>query len=233
MKLGRSRRGASVLWGGLFLLSVGCEEPARVGAPATGSAPGTGTAPQPAPASGTPTSSPGAAPGTNPTGAGADPAAAVQPGQAAEPAGAVLEYRDDDFVEAETNRDPFRSFAALFKVRPVAVPQRAVIMPSTAIDEMRLIAVITGVEQPRAMLVDTNGVGHVVRRGDFIGRPELVQAGGPEGATTTLNWRVDRIRPTGLLLTREDPSAPNRPPLTRFVPLDPDADRNAEFPRGS
>ena len=35
----------------------------------------------------------------------------------------------------------------------------------------------------------------------------------------TLNWRVDRIRPNEVVLTREDPTAPNRPPLTRIIPL--------------
>jgi len=35
----------------------------------------------------------------------------------------------------------------------------------------------------------------------------------------TLNWRVDRIRPGSVVLTREDPTAPDKPPLTRVLPL--------------
>lgn len=153
----------------------------------------------------------------------------VQPGQAgpsaAEDAGAadagalILAYRDEDFVESENNRDPFRSYAKLFKMRAPVAPQRTVIMPTTGIDEMRLVAIVSGTPRPRAMLVDTAGVGHVVERGDFVGRPEVVQAGGAESMPVTLNWRVDRIRPGEIVLTREDPTAPNRAPLTRLLPL--------------
>lgn len=138
-------------------------------------------------------------------------------------------YRDEDFVEAETNRDPFRSYAQFFVQRPAeGRVQREVIMGDTGVEELQLIAVVTGIADARAMFLDRGGRGHTVHRGDFIGRPEVVQIGGPEGTQATLNWRVDRIRcartETGdstceVILTREDPSAPNRPPLTRVVPL--------------
>ncbi len=129
-------------------------------------------------------------------------------------------YRDEDFVEADTNRDPFRNYAATFQAGPVQEQStRRVTMAETAIDEMRLIAVISGVADPRAMIVDREGIGWVVRRGDYIGRAEIVQAGGLEELAVTLNWRVDRIRPNAVVLTREDPTAPNRPPLTRVLPL--------------
>ena len=137
----------------------------------------------------------------------------------------LLNFRDEDFVEAESNRDPFRSYAAMFKVRPVDRPQRAVKMPTTSIDEMRLSAIISGVAQPRAMLVDPDGIGHVVQRADYIGRPEVVQTGGAEGMPVTLNWRVDRIRPNEVVLAREDPTAPGRPPLTRVIPLYEESER--------
>ena len=104
-------------------------------------------------------------------------------------------------------------------MRPPESPQRTVLLPTTGLDQMRLIAIISGVAQPRAMIVDPAGVGHVVERGDYIGRPEVVQTGGTEGMPVTLNWRVDRIRPNEVVLTREDPTAPNRPPLTRVIPL--------------
>ena len=34
----------------------------------------------------------------------------------------------------------------------------------------------------------------MVTKGQFIGRPEVVHAGGPGGVDYELNWRVDRIR---------------------------------------
>ncbi len=129
-------------------------------------------------------------------------------------------YTDEDFSELDIqNRDPFRSFAKAFKAQAAAPAQRRVLLPSTSLDEMKLIAIVTGIATPRAMLTDTASVGHVIRRGDYIGRPEVVQTGGSEGMPVTLNWRVDRIRPGSVVLTREDPTAPDKPPLTRVMPL--------------
>lgn len=132
---------------------------------------------------------------------------------------AVVTYRDTDFVESERNRDPFRSFANELRSKVPLTAQRAVIMPNTPIDSMRLIAIITGISQPRAMLVDEKGVGYVTARGDFVGRADIVQGGGSESLPIALNWRVDRIRENEVVLAREDPSAPNRPPLTKVIPL--------------
>jgi type IV pilus assembly protein PilP len=140
----------------------------------------------------------------------------------------LLSYDDDDFVESERNRDPFRNYATMFKVRALETPQRAVVMPTTSIEQMRLMAIISGVARPRAMLVDPSGVGHVVARGDFIGRPEVVQTGGTDSTPLQLNWRVDRIRATEVVLTREDPTAPGRVPLSRVIPLYDEADRVRE-----
>jgi type IV pilus assembly protein PilP len=149
------------------------------------------------------------------------PAAPVEmPSEDAGVEAAAIHYDDDAFVEVDVqNRDPFRSFAKAFRTRAVAVPQRTVLMPMTSIEEMRLVAIISGVAQPRAMLLDPRGVGHVVKRGDYLGRPEVLQTGGAESMPVTLNWRVARIRPGELVLTREDPTAPDRPPLTRSLPL--------------
>jgi len=133
---------------------------------------------------------------------------------------APITYRDEDFVELDIqNRDPFRSYARAFKAQAAAPAQRRVLLPSTSLDEMNLIAIVTGIATPRAMLTDTSKVGHVIRRGDYIGRAEVVQTGGSEGMPVTLNWRVDRIRPDSVVLTREDPSSPDKPPLTRVMPL--------------
>jgi type IV pilus assembly protein PilP len=126
-------------------------------------------------------------------------------------------YTDEDFVESDTNRDPFRAFTTLFKAEAPQTPQRQVAMSNTSIEEMRLIAIVSGTPTPKAMLVDPLGVGHVVERGMFIGKPQIVRAS--ENVLLTLNWRVDRIRPNEVVLTREDPTDPNRPPLTRVIPM--------------
>ena len=153
--------------------------------------------------------------------AAAKPAADIADAGVEEPEEKPTEqFTDEQFVELDIqNRDPFRSFAEQFKVLASVTAQRKVLMGDASIDEMRLVAIVMGGDRPRAMLTDPGGVGHVVKRGDFIGRPEVVQVGGEEAMTITLNWRVDRIRPTALVLTREDPTDPERPPLTRVMPL--------------
>jgi len=153
----------------------------------------------------------------------ADEAGSAEDGQeaaAAELDSGPIVYTDDDFAERDIeNRDPFRSYSKAFQAQSAAPAQRRVLLPSTSLDEMNLIAIVTGIATPRAMLTDTAKVGHVIRRGDYIGRPEVVQTGGSEGMPVTLNWRVDRIRPGSVVLTREDPTAPDKPPLTRVMPL--------------
>lgn len=160
--------------------------------------------------------------GMGAAGGGPGPAQAI--GDETPDAGAgpeIPQYRDEDFVEANENRDPFHNYAALFQAQAPASSEvtRDVIMSDTGVEEMRVIGIVTGMADPRAMIVDRAGVGHTVRRGDWLGRNEVVQAGGTEELPVTLNWRVERIRANQVVLTRDDPTAPNRPPLTRVLPL--------------
>lgn len=131
-----------------------------------------------------------------------------------------LVLKDDDFVESERHRDPFRSFsfAARASTSEVAPDtQRMVIMPDTAVEDMKLIAVISGLDRPKAMLVDPTRVGYVVQRGDYIGKPKVFQSTG--SVAMTLNWRVDRIRENEVVLTRQDPSDLGRPPMSRIISM--------------
>ncbi|MEM1416623.1 MAG: hypothetical protein AAGH15_17055 [Myxococcota bacterium] len=133
----------------------------------------------------------------------------------------LSDYPDETFVELDIrNRDPFRSFAAIFEAQPERAERDVPVqMPDVAVADMRLIAIISGVAQPRAMIQDPQGVGHTVRRGAYIGRSEVVQIGGRDGTAVRLNWRVERIRPGEVVLAREDPVAPDRPPMTRIMTL--------------
>src|SRR4051812_8478022 len=71
----------------------------------------------------------------------------------------ALFYQDEDFVESPHRRDPFRAYTATFRAKAPEDMQRQVVMPSTAVEEMRLIALVTGTARPKAMLLDTAGVG--------------------------------------------------------------------------
>jgi type IV pilus assembly protein PilP len=129
----------------------------------------------------------------------------------------ALVFKDDDFVESLRNRDPFRSYTTAMRADAPDEIQRRVVMPTTAIEEMRLIAIVTGMPQPKAMLVDPRGTGYTVQRGDYVGRPKIIQATG--SVSMTLNWRVDRIRDNEVVLTQQDPSDPTRSALTKIIAL--------------
>ncbi len=156
---------------------------------------------------------------------------AADAGEAIAPT-AKMEFAESDFVENDRNRDPFRSFTAAFapdQTRRVARNQRLVLLPQYSLDELRLAAIVTGGEYPRAMVIDPQGKGWVIKRGDFVGRPELVHTGGANGAEYQLNWRVDKVRDGDVVLSREDPAQPGIPPASRVISLHPEGDKRAEL----
>lgn len=180
---------------------LGCSDPV-VTAP-----PSAGTIPEGAAAPATPTAAPASS--------AAASASAPMP---------KLEVLEAEFTENERSRDPFRSFAQSFAQdkNTRVKSQREVILSQYALDELKLIGIVTRAEPAKAMLVDPTGKGFVVQRGQFVGRPDVVQAAGSSGATYEINWRVDRIRPSDVVLIREDPQNPDVPSATRVIPLRPE-----------
>jgi type IV pilus assembly protein PilP len=141
------------------------------------------------------------------------------------------DYSENDFVESDHNRDPFRSFLVQNQVASHPVyNQRKIELSQYSVDELKLVAIVLGADQPRAMFVDPTGKGTVVYKGTFICRPEVVHIGGSNGPEYQLNWRVDRIREGDVVLIREDPAQPAIPPATRVVPLHPEAEKQALVP---
>jgi type IV pilus assembly protein PilP len=138
----------------------------------------------------------------------------------------AAEFTENDFAENDRNRDPFRSYVSLFvdKGNHVVKNQLPVVLPQYAIDELKLVAIVMAGDYPRAMLLDPTGKGWIVRRGDYLGRPDTVHTGGTNGTDYQLIWRVDRVREGDLVLSRED-RALNAPPATRVIPLHPDSDK--------
>ena len=83
-----------------------------------------------------------------------------------------LELAEPDFLASPTNRDPFKSYLGEFITpqRRVAKLQRNVKLQRYALDELRLIAVVTGQTRARAMFRDPKGLGVAVKRGDYISK---------------------------------------------------------------
>jgi len=180
--------------------------------------------------------------GDAPPGARPAPQAAQAPG-AKPTAGAVpsdlppLPQRaigEPDFVESPSNRDPFRSYAELFKAQQAGkkvVIQRNVLASKYALDELKIVGIVTG-EAGRVLLNDPSGLGWVIKVGDYVGKPEVVHSGGATGADVTVNWRVDKIRTNDVVFIREDPSRVDLNAPTRTLSLRTAEELNPEIRTG-
>ena len=164
------------------------------------------------------------APGPGASGSAAARAAAA-PALGAIPA--RRDIPDTEFTETERSRDPFRSFLGRFAQTPDRrVTPTDVILSEFAVDELKLVGIVTRITPARAMLVDPTGKGHVVPRGDFIGRADVVQLAGQSSNAYQLNWRLDRIRDNDVVLVREDPNNPDVPAATKVISLRPEDDKS-------
>lgn len=132
---------------------------------------------------------------------------------------------ETEFVESDRSRDPFRSYARSFieETKGRTRSQREVVLADFTLDELKLIGIVTRLEPAKAMLVDPNGKGHVIQRGQFVGRADVISGNDRTGASYEINWRVDRIREGDVVFVREDPQNPDVPTLTRVIPLRPDS----------
>jgi len=66
-------------------------------------------------------------------------------------------------------RDPFKPFLQKEEpVRPKGVPETPLL--KFDISQLRLVAIVVGVEGNRAMLEDPEGRGYIVKEGDYVGR---------------------------------------------------------------
>lgn len=132
-----------------------------------------------------------------------------------------IKFSESDFIESESMRDPFRNFSKAFlnESRGEVSSQHKVILEQFAISELKLVAIISGIRPARAMLIDPDGLGHTVKRGEYIGRPAVMQPSGGLGAAYEVNWRIDQIRSEDLVLVRDDPSNPEVPSSTLVIPL--------------
>ncbi len=189
--------------GGTFAVAVGCGD-SKPAAPAAAAIPATGaSAPPPPMARGAAAAAASAAP-------------IVGDGGAKE----VQEYSENDFVENDRNRDPFRSFAiAAVPTKAPVTNQIVGILGDYSVDELKLNAIVMSSEGPLAMIVDPSHKGWTVKKGDYVGRAETVHTGGQNGADYFLTWRVDRIREGDIVFIREDRANPAVPPATRVVSL--------------
>lgn len=153
----------------------------------------------------------------------------VEGGDANAAAGTVAlpKLSETDFIEGTKHRDPFRPyFEVIVRQEDVGDKvQREVKLKEYDVADLKLIAVVTNIGDERAMVVTPVGEGIVLRRGDYVGKPEYVDTGA--GEKIQVNWRVARIHGSGkdeergIYLVRDDPLTETPEDVTRFVPLHP------------
>jgi len=108
-------------------------------------------------------------------------------------------------------RDPFKSFVGDLRSSTGAVVTRCnTPLGRFELDQLRLVAVITGLPDPLAMVEAPNGVGYALRKGACIGKNGGVVATIRSGEVVVTEWamRADGTREkteTALRLPKEQP----------------------------
>lgn len=108
-------------------------------------------------------------------------------------------------------RDPFRSFLAEASRKTLGISPCSSPLGRFELEQLKLVAVITGLEDPIAMVQAPNGVGYTVRRGACIGKNGGTVAAVRTGEIVVAEWaiRADGTRDR----TQTVLSLPKREPL--------------------
>jgi type IV pilus assembly protein PilP len=109
-------------------------------------------------------------------------------------------------------RDPFRSFLAEARASGTSLSTRcATPLGRYELEQLKLVAVITGLDDPVAMLQAPTGVGYAVRRGACVGKNGGTVAAVRSGEIVVSEWavRADGTRDR----TQTVISLPKREPL--------------------
>ena len=137
-----------------------------------------------------------AAPAATTTTAGARPGAVpVMPGGPLDPAKEATlaevrkrPFKNEEFTESGSNRDPFRSYLADYATTTTVTAQYKIELAKYTLEELKLVAIVgpptgtrraapvatagSGYTQWRAMFVDPKGTGVMVGRGEHISRAD-------------------------------------------------------------
>jgi len=115
-------------------------------------------------------------------------------------------------------RDPFRSFFDTFEPAAPTVRRETECGPlcQWELDQLKLVAIVSGVASPLAMLEDPEGRGHMVRRGSYIGKRD--------GKVSEIHR--DRVVVTELLRNQQGQVLPIKTEIPLRTEKSPDAPGN-------
>jgi type IV pilus assembly protein PilP len=119
--------------------------------------------------------------------------AAPKPAAAAEaPAAEAQKPAESEWVYSSVGkRDPFRSFLSEISVQSGALATRCgTPLGRFEVEQLKLVAVVTGLEDPVAMVEAPNGVGYAIRRGACVGKNGGVVAAVRSGEVVITEWAV-------------------------------------------
>jgi type IV pilus assembly protein PilP len=121
----------------------------------------------------------------------AAPAAAVPVAAAAAPAPAPENAAPEWSYSSAGKRDPFRSFLADMDSPAQGIATRcATPLGRFDVEQLRLVAVVTGLDDPVAMVEAPSGVGYSVRRGACIGKNGGVVSAVRTGEVVVAEWAI-------------------------------------------
>ncbi|HSN15496.1 MAG TPA: pilus assembly protein PilP [Anaeromyxobacteraceae bacterium] len=121
----------------------------------------------------------------------AAPAAAASATTADAPAAPEKEKGDDWAYSSVGKRDPFRSFLAELELQGGALATRcATPLGKFELEQLKLRAVIVGLEDPVAMVEAPNGTGYTVRRGACMGKNGGIVAAVRSGEVVVTEWAI-------------------------------------------
>jgi type IV pilus assembly protein PilP len=128
---------------------------------------------------------PAAAPARPAAPASASPAAASTAPEAKKAAEPEWSY------SSVGKRDPFRSFLAEARSAGTSLTTRcATPLGRFELEQLRLVAVITGLEDPVAMVQAPTGVGYAVRRGSCVGKNGGTVSAVRSGEIVVAEWAI-------------------------------------------
>lgn len=128
------------------------------------------------------------------------PRAAPPPAAASAPAAKAEQAQATPAAEwtysSVGKRDPFRSFLAEVDQGAVVASRCSTPLGRFDLEQLKLVAVVTGLDDPMAMVEAPNGIGYRLRRGACIGRNGGVIAAVRSGEVVVSEWvtRADGAR---------------------------------------
>jgi type IV pilus assembly protein PilP len=87
-------------------------------------------------------------------------------------------------------RDPFRSYLAELDAPSQAASRCATPLGRFDVEQLRLVAVVTGLDDPVAMVEGPNGIGYSLRRGACIGKNGGVISAVRSGEVVVSEWAI-------------------------------------------